>query len=285
MGVSGFFCLDIASIRGTACGIAQKRLKNVVVIDLSVRVEDFWKEMRSLIVASNSRLACIEGVKQLITKKHALYFANHSDCPPKMLANAAIEDLGVDIELGVSWLSHDSKYEFVKEMFMQGRFLFARLDLFDITAVTLLSSALKKAGAILDTLYLSNVYEYFDDISDDNEYEAQKSNFPKAVTLLIQSNASVLGVLYSQCDECQDVRLKQRITTFSSQIFQVFAFEKMDCSCFDKSRPQAHPIPDSSKLYAKLFSDAAKLCPALKPKATGLAPPSGAMMTDLKSSG
>lgn len=104
LGCSGFFVLDIASLR--------PEVTKVAVFDLSKRVAKFWEDMREIIVVSNYQTAKAR-IIDYVTKNHPTYIA----------------EINESINNNLSWLSSAERFERIQKIFQAGNFSFTQLDL------------------------------------------------------------------------------------------------------------------------------------------------------------
>ncbi len=158
VGVSGFFSLNAAAVRGT---MSFGEIKHIVIVDRGSRVEAFWKETAKIIRESSSRAEVIEKGGQLIEKNKELYFGG-GQIAPSVAARAAQEAFQKEISDGTSWLSSDEKFQSIKRIFDAGCFEFRRVDLFSNEQVEDLMDDLDDQGRTVDTVYVSNVHEYLE---------------------------------------------------------------------------------------------------------------------------
>jgi hypothetical protein len=158
IGVSGFFTLNAASVRGTRSGTAQE-IDYVIILDRSDKVALFWQDMSSLIQNKGSREQTLLAIQELILREHSRYFLDSKGNP---FSNAVSRCSMLNQEIGnsISWLSSDAQYARIKRIFDTHHFAFIKIDLCDLTAMRVFSEILKQNNLTVDTAYLSNVYEY-----------------------------------------------------------------------------------------------------------------------------
>lgn len=154
IGVSGFFLLNAVAARSAAGSLT---IENIVLIDCSLRVEHFWKEMERIIRLSSARGELIDQVEGLLYDESVRYFSGNPDMDTAALAKSGIRHLEVDVASGLSWLSTDENFEKIKKIFDANKFVFLRMDLKDASSVGRLCEVLKDHSFTVDMLYASNV--------------------------------------------------------------------------------------------------------------------------------
>jgi hypothetical protein len=127
VGTGCYFTLNAFSIR-------PQKVDHLIVIDISVGVQNFWKTIEK--IALNSRNS-IEALQGLITE-----FPSHSK-EEFLYAN--------------SWISSDDQFIKVKKLFSEGKFVFLRCDILNSGNSSLIGEALKRSNKEIDTIYHSNI--------------------------------------------------------------------------------------------------------------------------------
>ncbi len=160
MGVSGFFILNMASVRGTLSK-SGREIEQIIIFDRSLRTEHFWTQMKTILSQSSIRKEVIGKVKQLLIDNTDRYYGNESGkYDPPAVTQRYIKGLDREIDDGESWLSDDIKFARIKRIFDRGNFEFLRLDITDPSGFDLLRKQLAQRDITADTLYISNTMEY-----------------------------------------------------------------------------------------------------------------------------
>jgi len=159
IGVAGFFLLNVVALRGTRCDQAQGSIDHIILIDRSLRVEHFWKEMQPIISSATTRFGVLNKVHELIESHKERYFSGGKETCDEYIA-IEMHLLSKNLAAGVSWLSSDEQFRRVKRIFDNQTFIFKRLDLCDLDAFTQLGQILKERKISIDTAYISNCMEF-----------------------------------------------------------------------------------------------------------------------------
>jgi hypothetical protein len=201
--VSGFFGLDLASIKGTKSG-SPKRIEHIIVLDRSPRVEHFWAEMKTIIKGTTQRDEVIKKILDLLERKKEIFFSGDEDETSSEVLKDQINDLQLTIKHGISWLSSDERFNRIKAIFDREAFTFIRMDLCDSQAATILAAEMKKINFTTDTLYLSNVYEYIVRIEDEQFHRTLMEGLFKSAALLMNPRTTVIHApMHSHfCTDC-----------------------------------------------------------------------------------
>lgn len=162
MGVSGFFTLNLASVRGTRAE-GNETIEYLILFDRSLRVEHFWAHMKPIIQNSNTRIQLLTSMARLLTENQNDYYDGYftnDPIAPQTIRLSQYRSLDKEIANGNSWLSDDIKFARIKKIFDQNHFLFLRLDLSDPKSFKCLKNELTQRNINLDTIYISNILEY-----------------------------------------------------------------------------------------------------------------------------
>lgn len=202
MGVSGFFALNVASVRGTLSG-GEREIEHIVMFDVSKRTEAFWKQIKKIVCAFDERAKVIEQIKKILTENKDQYFYDESNTyKSEDSCNHYISRLDEEIQKKESWLSDDIKFERVRKIFEKGNFEFFRLDLTDPAGFDVLQKAFDKLSISIDSIYLSNVVEYLESNSETAACVQSMAGFIGPDTWVIDTEPRV-------CVDCED--LEQRV--------------------------------------------------------------------------
>lgn len=187
IGVSGFYSLNVAAIRGDEAEQAGEKLETIIILDRSENVENFWKEMTNIITSSQTRYEVLEKLETLYEESQLFEVPDSSEMKKRNITYSPMNDLLADVKAGTSWLSDAKKFKRIKEIFDNKNFIFKRIDLTDMNAMQSLQTALKENKRNVDTLYVSNISEY---LQSGTEFEAYKEGIKKLAgkeTLLIDT--------------------------------------------------------------------------------------------------
>jgi hypothetical protein len=195
IGVSGFFTLNMASVRGIKAAHNAAEIDTIIMIDRSTRVEHFWTQMKGIIAESATSIEATSKVIELIEREKERYYKNEKQ-PPHFHADRYIEGLHDDIRSSQSWLSSEDQFTKIKRIFARGRFVFKRLDLLEPSSFLRFAVVLSSNGLQVDTLYISNVAEYV------SRSPALLSKLAASVSFLIAPETLVVHTRPRQCITC-----------------------------------------------------------------------------------
>lgn len=162
IGVSGFFTLNIASVRGIESETSLFDIDTIIIVDRAPCVEYFWSMAKDIILSSHTAAETARKIELVIIFNADRFFAKSSPHPPRDHAVLDIEALRGEIASSTSWLSTDAKFAKIKRIFKNDRFIFKRMDLLEPKTFHDMATVLKAQGCVVDTLYISNVSEYVD---------------------------------------------------------------------------------------------------------------------------
>jgi len=221
IGVSVFFLLNVAAVRGDA-------IKALMCIDLSSRVEAFWYDFKKVITSSVTIEETTRKVIELVTQKASVYFKDNCSQVP-------IELLKREISEGVSWLSSDERFCRIKRIFAEGRFVFMLADLRNAETTYSIREKMTRIGLVADSVYLSNLY-------DCNRNSAKKELLLTSVRNLLWPTTTLIA---TSPFDCPLLRCGKNQKVFPSEEFSsFFAAEPARCS-HEKpaAKPDALPSP------------------------------------------
>lgn len=243
--VSGFFGLDIAAIRKGSCSSSTKtvKLENILILDRSPRMAHFWNAVSTIITKAKSRQDVIKEVKELLAQNAKLYFSGSDGITPEDEAAEWQKNLDRDIERKVSWLSDDKRFNTIKKIFDEKCFRFVQLDLNDPEAARKLVQELNEKKWTVDTIYLSNCYEFCS--------EREEESFQKSVKLLVAPKTYVVDIVPRACQFCVDA--VQRVIALERQSIKVL-FESGDDSLCTCQNTQSQSSSQSSQSQSQTQS-------------------------------
>lgn len=213
LATSSLFALDLFAIREMGRE-SPDQVVNLVVVDRSQRVEHFWQEVAKTIRASQCRNEAIEKIQSLVDNHKAVYFSGSMTSSPKAQCQRTIKAFQDEIARGVSWLAEDSRFLKVKKLFEQNRFAFLRLDFCDRQAMQSLAKTLATHKLTLDTIYLSNAYEYTiisEPIKTVSKQKEQQNSFRAGMAVLISPKTYVVDTEPRLCYACDMLSQRTRI--------------------------------------------------------------------------
>lgn len=167
LSVSTFHGLNVFAARGKK---NKQTLNYIIMIDNSLRVQFFWKEIQKIVSECSLKEDAFKAVKSLILEQSELFwnsslkFWSRKDQRyknSKEWTEEAIQKLDEEVcHTKLSWLSTQKRYEKVKRVFEKGHFVFKCIDLCDHAKVRILSKVINELGITLDTVYISNIPEW-----------------------------------------------------------------------------------------------------------------------------
>ncbi|MES2122631.1 MAG: hypothetical protein V4492_07640 [Chlamydiota bacterium] len=186
VGVSGFFLLDAVAARSDK---GSSTIENIVLIDCSLRIEHFWKEMERIMGESSVRMEVIDKVRGLLENEKERYFCGSSCRDPAEVAKSEVAHFDKGVTEGRSWLSKDENFEKIKKIFDAKKFVFLRMDLVDTSSIGVLCEVLKSQSLSVDMLYASNVTDlrYVRSFANLRVLEANLEQLSTPETLCIRS--------------------------------------------------------------------------------------------------
>jgi hypothetical protein len=191
----------------------QDQVINLIVIDRSRRVEHFWQEMTKIIRSSHTQKEVIDKIQSLLKTQKEFYFSGDSIISVETSYKNALVDLQGDITRAISWLVEEPRFLKVKKLFEQNRFAFLRLDFCDPVSMERLSKTLAEHKLTVDTIYLSNVYEYTiiaRPIQPVIIQNALQDHFRKAIGALISPTTFVVDTMPRNCYACEMLQQRTR---------------------------------------------------------------------------
>jgi hypothetical protein len=186
---------------------------NLIVIDRSRRVEHFWQEMTKIIQAARTQQEVIEKIEALLFTHKKLYFSGGVKTSPEAACQEGMAHLQGEISRGISWLAEESRFRKVKKLFQQNRFAFLRLDFCDGHAMQSLSKSLSKHKLTLDTVYLSNSYEYTivaEPLKPVRAQKALQNTFRAGMGVLLAPTTYVVDTKPRICYACEPLQQRTR---------------------------------------------------------------------------
>lgn len=161
LGVGGFLTLNIAAIRGSESSSSTHPIEKIIVFDRGIRVEHFWNRAHEIIRSSDNRLEVAKKIKSLLQTEASRYFpecGNYGTIEQEAIAECHALDREITNEL--SWLSNDTSFAKIHDIFFRDCFIFKRVDLFDQTSIEVFAEMMQQENIVLDSVYLSNIGEY-----------------------------------------------------------------------------------------------------------------------------
>ncbi len=152
LGVSGLFNLDVASVR--------QNIQTIIIFDRSKKVQDFWTNLENIIINYEYQEA-IKKVYELISCNADIYFKPSKYIgDTQSVANYYIRQLSDSIRQQISFMSKESRYDKIKQIFLNNQFQFLRLDLNNSDSFIKLYQFFERNNLSVDILYSSNVRNY-----------------------------------------------------------------------------------------------------------------------------
>lgn len=197
IGVSGFFILDLAAARQV-----KPLIKNIILLDRSDRVQFFWHAINEIVKTSSHFLEATQKIKQHLLNEKNRYFSSGWDYNDDKRYEFTLSTLENHIRLNLSWLSSEEKYGKIHKIFIKNRFTFLKLDFFEDRSFPDLANCLKTKNYQVDTLYLSNIWEYADSLE-------QRQNYYRNIKQIILPATSLILTNSGRCIKCEP--LNQRL--------------------------------------------------------------------------
>lgn len=246
VGVSGFFILNAASCRGITSEHSREGIRNIIVLDKSIPLEDFWENTVRIVKTSSDRFEVADRIEKLLMDKRKLYYGYNCCCDGCLQEDvkSRIRRLRCEITSGQSWLSSDLRFERIKRIFGENRFVFKRVDLCDSATVHDIASRMRACGMKLDMVYLSNVREY----AEDDGYLAE---FRQSLNPLVSSDGFLVDTKPREGSLYNRVKLTQRVSRRRKAAI---------ATCFPASPGRKRKLPQKKqKFYSSSANDIAKI--------------------------
>lgn len=233
--VSGFFGLDVASMRGENSQTPSKKLSYLISIDCSPRMQKLWKPMDTIICQSTDEKQALESIKQKLKTNANVFWNDRYGIPPKERADHYCDQLEQEVQAGKSWLSTPERFKIIQSIFKARHFLFKPIDLCDEEGMRKLCCTVKALNIKFDTVYLSNVKEYA-------EAQGKLSLFRKAVS---QLNSVVSNETFFIDTKCRIGGTPLHLETLNQRVTQKFLNNSME------KRFVSSPLPDLNSVEFK----------------------------------
>ncbi len=210
LAVSGFFGLNVASMRGEKSQDPSKKLSYLIFIDCNARIQKFWSLMSEVICRAQNEKIGKEDIIQTLKRNAGLFWVEKCGASPGEIAIIYCDNLEREVQAGNSWLSTVERFKTIQRLFQERRFLFKPINLFNRTQMQKLCQSVQALQIKFDTVYLSNIKEYA-------ENEGKLSEFREAVgelravvsdqTLFIDTKSRMQGT-WGQQEHVQRVTQK-----------------------------------------------------------------------------
>lgn len=187
IGTSGFCTLNLAAVR--------KDVKYILICDLSLKVEFFWKSMARLIRESSNRLDCRQKIQEHLLDENERYFQESSLLESQWHCK--------QLDDPSSWLFDNERYEKIKEIFLQNAFAFCLLDFTDTESCKRLAQIHQANGLVPDLLYTSNIRNFIP-VKQLFRYELSLENLAGSDTVFVDTEeqpfkiGSRLSLIYAE---------------------------------------------------------------------------------------
>lgn len=188
IGTSGLTSLNLASVR--------KMVEYIVIIDSSPLVKLFWGKIGDVIKNSSDREECLINLERHIVQRindYTSFEENYLDIFCSALKSST------------SWLYDDIRFKKIWEIFKNGHFVFLQADLADGATTQKIQKIFKRFELQVDTIYLSNIHEYFDH-SGYTDYEKSLESLLSTKTIIVDTIERAFKVtkifLYYKTDMC-----------------------------------------------------------------------------------
>lgn len=157
---SGMFGLNYASARGLK-SLSDKRIQHLISLDYSQTVKEFWELAAPIIRESINAADCAQKINNLVKTQSAKFFPTTQLNDSDSTADQWLKMLNLEISLGQSWLFTDERFQIIKGIFSNDHFVHLSVDLRSVDNISSISKTLQKLELKIDSIYLSNVAEFF----------------------------------------------------------------------------------------------------------------------------
>jgi hypothetical protein len=166
VGTSALHSLNIAAWAGQSNPTSEK-IQQIVIFDKSIQVKHFWHNLQNMFINHMNRNACQSALRDHLRGNYAFYFADYEDedllerdKDAKNLLITNFDALDEEIQIGISCFSTDESYARIREIFLNGQFIFKQADYLDSKVFQEIGKIFTKNQLKLGVLYLSNIREY-----------------------------------------------------------------------------------------------------------------------------
>ncbi|MCM8787572.1 MAG: response regulator, partial [Candidatus Omnitrophica bacterium] len=173
LGFAGWINLDILAIRRIDFGI---------FVDINPYLIEVWKIVEEIIRhPAIKRREFVETFIQALNRRRLDLLGNDLTSITPNLTIYRIRSL---LNRPESWLGSDEKFKYIQEMFMRDRIAYFRLNALDKKRIRLLANILRKYDLRLDTIYISNIFDFLRKTKKPEDLEEIQRKFAKNLSLL-----------------------------------------------------------------------------------------------------
>lgn len=221
VGPFSFFLLNAAAKRGTDIGLPDwyaPKIRHIIVCDRSLAVEQFCVELQKLIKLVNQFEDQLQNPREdLINDTEVTIEENLDNFFPGLPSPAHSQALGIraivhlkrEIDSRLSWLSNDTSFSDILQIFRENQFHFVKMDLADPKAALALTNELAQQNITIDTLYMSNIEEYA-------IQENRSQEYARSLQILISRTLGYVVDAVPCARTSEGLRLEQRVHTLPS---------------------------------------------------------------------
>lgn len=229
--VSGFFGLNLLAQRSMVTGSKME----LVMFDISEKVGAFWNFVEETVRKTESVEKARAEILAHVEANQKFYIPNTE------IYEMTIAGFQSELARGLSWLSSDKTYAVAREVFIENRFAFLRLDLREPIPFQTLAQALGKRKVIL---YLANTYEVMRTKAD------QKAFVEGVGSLIVREETCVVDT--EPCDPANKDLLIQRVRCVREGEEFISFFEKKPLSVPNVQRVVNRATADARAMIANI---------------------------------
>ena len=170
VGVAGLFNLDVIAARRSFYG---------VMVDRDNKISRFFEELGRIIQGASTR-------EDFITK--FLEFIES----PKGSGYISSKELRKDLLNPNGWLANEESFAYIKKMFQEKRLFFYRVDLRNNDVFGKISEWLDENGLRVDTLYISNIRDWFFKNSKGKILQGYNDALNRSLSLIADSRTQII---------------------------------------------------------------------------------------------
>ena len=191
--VSGFFGMNIASMRGESARGPIHQLSYLISVDSNPVAQYFWKRMSEIICKGQNEAQVLDTVIDFIRSEKNTFWPDENG-----QADGYCFNLRKEVQDGNSWLSTPQRFKTIQRLFQEGRFLFKLINLCDKKDMHQLCQAVQSLNLKFDVVYLANVKEYAErwgKLSDFREAVGELRSVASNDTLFIDTHTRPGGIM------------------------------------------------------------------------------------------
>lgn len=191
-------CVGTAAIGVSGMGFLnyvcrKERFEKIIAVDVSPKVAAFWQLVVPIIRNAITRTGCARAIRRTVREHRTTFFTPHTptdvagaNIHANHLADRENSRLNEEIHSGISWLSDDTRFHRIQEIFRsRGGFTFIQEDLRYLAGNQDFQEALGDSRTGL--FYLSNVCDYIKTTLGQESYAKSIEAFTDDDTVIVHS--------------------------------------------------------------------------------------------------